>query len=342
MTSGQSNFHSPTPNSRLIQSAQPKLCNRGCALLFLVVLLGALSQSGCAGLTASSTPGNKATTNSAVSGTGAPVITTQPTSQAVNDGQAATFAVTASGAATLSYQWTKNSAAISGATLSTYTTGATTTSDSGAQFAVSISNSDGSVTSTSAVLTVKTAAGQLTPSVSGINFGNVSVGTSGSLNVTFTNSGTTNITISNVSIAGPGVAASGISTGQVLSGGQAVSLQVTFTPSAAGTLTGSSVKVTSTALNSPATVAISGAGVQATAHSVALSWAPETFIAGYNVYRSTISGGSLTKLNSALVSAADFVDTAVSSGQTYYYAVTAVDASNTESAFSTEVTAAIP
>ena len=49
-------------------------------------------------------------------------ITTQPASQTVTAGQTATFSVTATGTAPLSYQWKKNGAAISGATASSYTT----------------------------------------------------------------------------------------------------------------------------------------------------------------------------------------------------------------------------
>jgi Domain of unknown function (DUF4091)/Immunoglobulin domain len=88
----------------------------------------------------------------------APSITTQPTSQTVTAGQTATFHVAASGTAPLSYQWRKNSAAISGATSSTYTTPATVSSDSGTQFTVLVSNTVGSVTSSPATLTVTSSA----------------------------------------------------------------------------------------------------------------------------------------------------------------------------------------
>ena len=96
------------------------------------------------------------TSNSAtlsVTGT-APTITAQPASQSVSVGQAATFSVTATGTASLSYQWQKNSTAISGATSATYTTPATTAGDNGATFSVVITNSYGSATSKGATLTV--------------------------------------------------------------------------------------------------------------------------------------------------------------------------------------------
>jgi hypothetical protein len=88
---------------------------------------------------------------------GAPTITTQPASQTVTMGQTATFTVVATGTAPLSYQWRKNGTAISGATAASYTTPATTSADNGEQFAVVVSDTAGSVTSTAATLTVSTA-----------------------------------------------------------------------------------------------------------------------------------------------------------------------------------------
>src|SRR5207237_885977 len=87
----------------------------------------------------------------------APTITTQPASQMVTAGQTATFTVTATGTAPLSYQWQKNGTAIGAATTASYTTPATTASDSGAQFTVVVSNAVGSVTSNAAALTVNAA-----------------------------------------------------------------------------------------------------------------------------------------------------------------------------------------
>jgi len=87
----------------------------------------------------------------------APSITTQPGSQTVTAGQTASFSVAATGTAPLSYQWNKNGVAIPGATSSSYTTPATTSSDNGAQFTVLVSNATGSVTSNAAILTVSAA-----------------------------------------------------------------------------------------------------------------------------------------------------------------------------------------
>ncbi len=92
------------------------------------------------------------TVNSGSGGT-APTITTQPASRTVTAGQAASFSVTASGSATLTYQWRKSGTAISGATSSTFAIAATTATDA-ATYSVVVTNSAGSVTSNAATLSV--------------------------------------------------------------------------------------------------------------------------------------------------------------------------------------------
>ena len=92
----------------------------------------------------------------------APTITTQPADMTVTEGQTASFTVTATGE-NPTYQWAqstdqgKNWTEISGATGSTYTTVATTTSMSGYQYHCVVSNSAGSVTSNAVTLTVNAA-----------------------------------------------------------------------------------------------------------------------------------------------------------------------------------------
>jgi hypothetical protein len=84
----------------------------------------------------------------------APTISAPPTDQTITTGQSATFSVSAGGTAPLAYQWQKNGSAIAGANAATYSTPAASSADSGATFAVVVSNSVGNVTSRAAVLTV--------------------------------------------------------------------------------------------------------------------------------------------------------------------------------------------
>ncbi len=74
---------------------------------------------------------------------------------------------------------------------------------------------------------------------------------------------------------------------------------------------------------------------------VQLAWNPNTEpdLAGYNVYRSTVSGSGYVKLNGILLTSPAYTDTSVSNGTTYYYVVTAVDTATNESAASVQVSA---
>lgn len=62
---------------------------------------------------------------------------------------------------------------------------------------------------------------------------------------------------------------------------------------------------------------------------------------GYNVYRGTRRGGPYTKINPELEPGTVYTDHTVKGGGTYYYVVTAVDAS-AESGYSNEIVAKIP
>jgi hypothetical protein len=272
----------------------------------------------------------------------APSITAQPSPQTVTAGQPATFAVTATGTATLTYQWMRNGAAIGGATSATYTIPATTTSDNGAQFSVTVRNASGSATSNAAALTVNAATFLLNVSTANLSFANVNIGSNTSLNVTFTNAGNSSVTVSSVTISGAGFTAGGVSTGQILTPGQTATLDVTFAPAGTVPVTGN-VTVASNATNSPAMVTLSGTGVQPVSHSATLDWvASPSTIMGYNAYRSAVSGGPYTKVNSSLITAIQYADPTVLAGQTYFYVVTSVDSSGAESTFSNEVSGTIP
>jgi arabinogalactan endo-1,4-beta-galactosidase len=83
----------------------------------------------------------------------APVITTQPLSQAVPAGNAVTFTVAASGTPAPAFQWQKNGVTISGATGNTFTIASAAPADAGF-YTVVATNTVGSVNSSAAVLTV--------------------------------------------------------------------------------------------------------------------------------------------------------------------------------------------
>jgi len=269
-------------------------------------------------------------------------ITTQPTNRTVTVGQPATFSVIASGAPTLTYQWRKNGTPVNGATSASYTTAVTTTSDKGAQFTVVVKNSTGSVTSNPASLTVsKIGTLVLSSSTSSLNFGNVSIASSSTQHIILTNAGSSDVAISQVLVAGAGFNSTA-SNGLILSPGQITTLTSTFAPSASGAATGK-VTVSSNASNSPASISLSGTGVAAGVHSVALSWTGAiTGVTGYNAYASTVPGGPFVKMTSTPLTSPSYTDNSVQSSRTYYYVVTALNSSDQESAYSSEVTAIVP
>jgi hypothetical protein len=86
--------------------------------------------------------------------TNAPLVISQPANETVQVGQTATFSVTATGSAPLTYQWYKNGTVIPVATSSTYTTPATVIGDNNSQFTIAVTNPVGSAQSNPAILTV--------------------------------------------------------------------------------------------------------------------------------------------------------------------------------------------
>jgi hypothetical protein len=199
-------------------------------------------------------------------------------------------------------------------------------------------------TNSSSVITATGAGVQpsLTASPSTLNFGSLVTGSSASQTITIFNTGSAAATISQAVISGTGYTMNGLALPMTLAAGASTSLSVQFAPAVAGNDPGS-VTVTSNTPNSPTLVALNGAATAPVTHSVSLSWVASTStVVGYNIYRSSISGGPYALLNSTPNVGVSYTDMAVTAGQTYYYVVTAVDASGNESIVSNEVSATVP
>ncbi len=101
----------------------------------------------------------------------------------------------------------------------------------------------------------------LNTSPTSLSFGIQTVGTTSSAQtVTLSNGGATSITISNVVVSGSPFAFTGWTGSSTLLSGQSMNLQVTFSPAAEASFTGT-LTVTSNAPSSPDSVALSGTGV---------------------------------------------------------------------------------
>jgi len=136
------------------------------------------------------------------------------------------------------------------------------------RIAVTLNHQEG-VTSTHSVAVTGTGVSPALPSqthllsasASSLSFGNALVGSSASQTMTLTNSGTGSVTISQAAMSGAGFTFSGCSGAVALAAGQSLTLTVGFAPATAGSATGS-LNVVSSASNSPATIALSGTGIQ--------------------------------------------------------------------------------
>ncbi len=169
-----------------------------------------------------------------------------------------------------------------------------------------------------------------------VNFGNVLVGATAVSQGTIT--ANQSVTISSASWNGSGYALSGITFPLTITAGQSVPFTVSFTPQGGGAAAGA-VSFISDSSNSPTSESLTGTGI----HNVSLSWnSSSTAVAGYNVYRSSQSGGPYSKLNGSLQTGANYSDQSVQAGQTYYYVTTAVDTNQVESAYSNQAIANVP
>jgi hypothetical protein len=178
-----------------------------------------------------------------------------------------------------------------------------------------------------------------------LSFGNVTVGTTDTLQATFHNTGNSDATISSISVTGKGFGLVGSGSSATLAPGQTLTLNVSFDPATAGSGSGA-LTVVSNASSKQIGIPLSGDGVtanQSSKHSVALAWdASSGSIIGYYIYRSSKPSGPYARVNSSSTPSLSYSDSSVSNGQTYYYVVTAVNSSNIESTDSNTASATIP
>ncbi|HWA88173.1 MAG TPA: PQQ-binding-like beta-propeller repeat protein [Opitutus sp.] len=171
----------------------------------------------------------------------APAITTPPVSQSVAAGASASFTVAATGASPLNYQWFKNGAAIAGATSASYQIAAAQAGDAGT-YAVTVTNSAGSATSSPAALTVTAARGA--PAI-----------TSQPANTTVVSGGTVSLSAS--ASSGTALSFQWQLNGHDLAGATGGTLALSnLTPAAAGIYTAAVTNTAGTTITTPAIVGV--------------------------------------------------------------------------------------
>jgi Abnormal spindle-like microcephaly-assoc'd, ASPM-SPD-2-Hydin/Flagellar-associated PapD-like len=182
---------------------------------------------------------------------------------------------------------------------------------------------------------------ELTASEAGIKFEDVAVGNSSEKEVVLTNTGNRALNISGVSVSGAEFSLSGA--GAVsLSPGQKISLDVKFAPKSVGRQT-SNLRVLSAEGGSLLEIPLNAAGVAASQNVVKLNWEENpASVGGYVIYRSADPTGPFTRLPAQAIASAEYVDTGLAAGHTYYYVVTSVGADEVESEYSTPISATVP
>ncbi|HEX2599714.1 MAG TPA: choice-of-anchor D domain-containing protein, partial [Terriglobales bacterium] len=358
LTISQANLSSSTFN--ISGLTLPLTLNAGQSTTFSVVFAPQLSGNTGGNLTIVSNASNS-TLNVSLSGTGVAPALLSASAQSLSFGSVATgtsqtrseTVTNAGGSALTISQVTSTGTGFSfgginpPVTLSpgqnfTFSVSFTPTSAGNASGALSIvsnaSNPNYSVTLTGSGV----APGQLAVTPATMSFGSVTVGS------TFAQTGTLSassapVTVSSIGGNSSEFSVSGISLPLTIAAGSTASFKVIFSPQASGTAS-ASLAFVSNAFNTPTLQSLTGNGIAAVQHSVALTWNPSTStnVVGYNVYRGTTSGGPYTKLNSAPDPGTSDTDTTVQSGQTYYYVVSAIDSNANESLFSNQVQAVIP
>ena len=144
---------------------------------------------------------------------------------------------------------------------SNWTVAVTPTSAGTITGTLTVLGSDGSSSATlNLSATAVTPGAQISLSSSAVQFGTVSIGSTGNANLAISNTGGSDLSISVISIAGPEFGLTGISTPKTISAGQSVPVALTFKPTAAGALSGSLTITSNDPTNPTMTVSLNGTG----------------------------------------------------------------------------------
>jgi hypothetical protein len=184
-----------------------------------------------------------------------------------------------------------------------------------------------------------TAPASLSLQPASLNFGSVAVGSTKTLKAMLTANGAPAV-ISSATTSNLEFTVTGLSLPITLAAGQSLPFSVHFRPRSSGSANGT-LTFSGNASTRASAQAVSGTGTVPKPRHVSLSWSPKASVAGYNIYRGRNPGGPYTKLNSEPSPTSSFSDNSVKGGQTYYYVVTSVDSSGSESGYSNETRAVV-
>jgi len=261
-----------------------------------------------------------------------PTIITQPVNTTVTAPARATFTVIAKGNPSPTYQWQQETpgastyTAIFGAIGASYTTPATTTANSGTQYECVVSNSQGSITSNAAILTVN----PLLPPSAPVGF--QAQGGNSSVYLTWVYNPGLSYNVKKSTVNGGPYTTISSGSGNyyydVSVGNGTTYYYVVSAVNSAGEGP-NSTQVSATPLAPPTEPILSATPGNA---QVTLSWTASTGLNVYYLYKNDAVGVGTSGVNGTLIytssSNAPYTDTAVKNGTTYNYQVIAENADN--------------
>jgi hypothetical protein len=112
---------------------------------------------------------------------------------------------------------------------------------------------------------------QIALSATSLGFGNVNDGSSKTLALTMTSSGTSSLTVNSLSISGSGFSVGAATLPATLPVGQSLTVQIAFSPQTAGSATGNLTIKSNSATGATSTVSLGGTGVATTTPTLSLS-----------------------------------------------------------------------
>ena len=180
---------------------------------------------------------------------------------------------------------------------------------------------------------------ELTASAASLAFEDVATGSTSRKELSLRNTGNREVRLGGISASGGDFSSS--DAGAVsLAPGQEISLGVNFTPKGGGRQTGS-LRIRNASGGSLLEIPLVANGASTSQSTVKLNWeASPVSVAGYAIYRAADPTGPYTRISS--VPSAEFIDTGLAAGHTYYYVVTALNPDDTESEYSEPISATVP
>jgi len=181
---------------------------------------------------------------------------------------------------------------------------------------------------------------ELTASTASVEFADVAVGSRSVKEISVTNAGNRAAGIASINVPDDQEFSVAGATAAKLEPGQTVSFAVSFSPKSLGERNGT-LKI-STRAGDDLEIPLSAVGAAGAQSTVRLQWEENPGgAAGYTVYRAADATGPYERI-AAELSSAEYLDSGLAAGHTYFYVVSSIGADQTESEYSEPISATVP